>query len=333
MHEGPMSRRMVLRAGMAAGGATLLAPRRAAAQGSWPDRPVRMLVGFAPGGVADVAGRLLGEALRPLANGQPFVVENRPGASGMVAAAAVARSAPDGQVLLVAPGTITILPTMMKNMAIDVVKDLDPISLFVTSPNVLIVNKDFPAKDLPSFLALLRGRPAEDVAYASSGIGTTVHFFAARLERAANIRMRHIPYRSSNESITAVVAGDVPVGVSAVNSALPHIQSGAVRAIAIGSPKRSGFLPDVQTFGEQGLAGFHSDTWIGLVGPAGMAAALKAHIAALAKQVMEEPAMVRRLAALGAEPVGLGPEEFRALILREVAEFKELGASLGIQPE
>lgn len=317
---------------LAAGAGTAVASTARAQEKPWPDRPVRLLVGFAAGGVADVSARLLGEALRPLA-GQPFVVENRPGASGVVAASVVARSAPDGHTLLVAPGTITILPTMMKSLPIDVLKDLDPVTLFVTSPNVLIVNNAVPAKDLASFLALVRSRPPEEMAYASSGIGTTVHFFASQVERATGIRMRHIPYRSSNESITAVVAGDVPVGVSAVNSALPHIQSGAVKAIAIGSPKRSSFLPDVPTFAEQGYPDFRSDTWIGLVGPAGMPAALKEKIAGLSRQVMAEPSMVQRLAALGAEPVGLGPEAFRGLLEREVREFRELGAAIGIQPE
>jgi tripartite-type tricarboxylate transporter receptor subunit TctC len=198
---------------------------------------------------------------------------------------------------------------------------------------VLIVNNAVPARDLASFLALVRSKPPEEMAYSSSGIGTTVHFFASRIERAADIRMRHIPYRSSNESITAVVAGDVPIGVSAVNSALPHIQSGAVRAIAIGSPQRSTFLPDVPTFAEQGLPGFRSDTWIGLMGPAGMAPGLVSRIAELSTRAMADPTMRQRLALLGAEPVGLGPAEFRQLIGREVREYRELAAAIGIQPE
>lgn len=325
--EGRLARRTLL----AAGSAALPLPARAQVP-PWPDRPVRLLVGFAPGGVADVAGRLLGEALRPLV-GQPFVVENRPGASGVVAAAQVARAAPDGHALLVAPGTLTILPTMMRSVPFDILGDLQPITLFVTSPNVLLVNRSLPVQDLAGFLAYVRGRPAEDVAYASSGIGTTVHFFASQIERATGIRMRHIPYRSSNESITAVVAGDVPVGVSAVNSALPHIQSGAVRAIAIGSPGRSAFLPDVPTFAEAGHPTFRSDTWIGLVGPAGLPPALTARIAELSTRVMGEPTMRQRLAALGAEPVGRGPDEFRALMTREIRDFRELGAAIGIQPE
>ncbi|WP_426960073.1 Bug family tripartite tricarboxylate transporter substrate binding protein [Muricoccus radiodurans] len=313
-------------------GAAIFARGARAQAPSWPDRPVRLLVGFAPGGVADVAARLLGDALRPIV-GQPFVVENRPGASGVVAASQVARAAPDGHTLLVAPGTMTILPAMMKNLPIDVLRDLDPITLFVTSPNVLLVHNSVAVRDLPGFLELVRSRPPEDMAYASSGIGTTVHFFASQIERATGIRLRHIPYRSSNESITAVVAGDVPIGVSAVNSALPHIQSGAVRAIAIGSPQRSSFLPDVPTFAETGYPSFRSDTWIGLEGPAGMPAALTARIAELSTRVMGEPAMRQRLAALGAEPVGMGPEGFRDLMQREVRDFRELATSIGIQPE
>jgi tripartite-type tricarboxylate transporter receptor subunit TctC len=303
------------------------------AQGdAWPNRPVRILVGFGAGGVTDVAIRVMAEALRPSLS-QPIVIENRPGASGMLAAGLAARAAPDGHTLISIPGTITIVPAAMRNLPIDVLKDLTPITLFATSPNVMVVHPTFPARNLGEFVAYARSRPAEDIAYASSGIGTTVHFMAGMLERSANIRMRHIPYRSSTESIQAVIAGEPKVVFSSINSALPHIRSGAVRALGVSSERRSDFVPDIPTFNEQGVRGVRSETWFGLAGPANMPRPLVEHLAGLFNGALRDPALRQRLAALGAEPVGLGPDEFGALMAREVDEFKSLGAAMGLQPE
>jgi tripartite-type tricarboxylate transporter receptor subunit TctC len=328
--------RPTTRRGLTAGAAGLLGlalAHPATAQGeAWPNRPIRILVGFGAGGVTDVAIRLMAEALR-LSLPQPIVIENRPGASGMLAAGLAARAAPDGHVLIAIPGTITIVPAAMRNLPIDVLKDLEPISLYATSPNVMVVHPDFPARDLGQFVAHARSRPAEDVAYASSGIGTTVHFMAGMLERSANIRMRHIPYRSSNESIQAVIAGEPKVVFSSINSALPHIRSGAVRALGVSSERRSDFLPEIPTFDEQGIRGVRSETWFGLAGPANMPRPLIERLAGLFNGVLRDPALRQRLAALGAEPVGLGPDDFRALMAREVDEFKSLGAAMGLQPE
>lgn len=323
------------RRGLIAGGASLLGAgltgAATAQDGTWPNRPVRILVGFGAGGVTDVAIRLMAEALRPSLP-QPIVIENRAGASGMLAAGIAARAAPDGHMLIAIPGTITIVPAAMKNLPIDVLKDLEPLTLFATSPNVMVVHPSFPARTLAEFVAHARSRPPEDIAYASSGIGTTVHFMAGMLERAAELRLRHVPYRSSNESIQAVIAGEPKVVFSSINSALPHIQSGAVRALGVSSERRSDFLPDVPTFTEQGVQGVLSQTWFGLAGPANMPRPLVERIAGLFNGALADPALRQRLAALGAEPVGLGPDEFRALMVREVAEFRSLGAAMGLQP-
>ena len=311
----------------------LAAPGLARAQAEeWPNRPVRILVGFGAGGVSDVAIRLMAEALRPSLP-QPIIIENRPGASGMMAAGLVARAAPDGSTLICVPGTITIVPAAMRNLPIDVLTDLEPISLFATSPNVMVVHPSLPVANAAEFVAYARARPAEDIAYASSGIGTTVHFMAGMLESATGIRMRHIPYRSSNDSIAAVIAGDPKVVFSSVNSALPHLREGSVRALGIGTARRSAFLPDLATFDEQGIAGVHSDTWFGLAGPAGMPRPLTERIAGLFNGALRDPGLQQRLAALGAEPIGLGPDAFRALMSREVAQFHKLAAAMGLQPE
>ena len=326
----------ITRRGLIAGGAGLLGAGiagGASAQGAaWPSRPVRILVGFGAGGVTDVAIRVMAEALRP-GLPQPIVIENRAGASGMLAAGIAARAEPDGHMLIAIPGTITIVPAAMRTLPIDVLKDLQPITLFATSPNVMVVHPAFPARTVAEFVAYARSRPAEDIAYASSGIGTTVHFMAGMLEQAAGIRMRHVPYRSSNDSIQAVIAGEPRVVFSSINSAMPHIQSGAVRALGVSSDRRSSFLPDTPTFAEQGLPSVLSDTWFGLAGPANMPRPLVERIAGLFNGALRDPALRQRLAALGAEPVGLGPDEFAALMAREVEQFRKLGAEMGLQPE
>jgi tripartite-type tricarboxylate transporter receptor subunit TctC len=322
-----MDRRSILGAG-----AALIAGTRFGRAQAWPSRAIQILVGFGAGGVSDVATRLLAEGLRPMVS-QAIVIENRAGASGMIAAGVVARSAPDGHTLLGMPGTVTIVPSVMRDLPIDVLKDLDPISIFATSPNVLVVKADFPARDLREFIAAVKARPAEDFAYASSGLGTTVHLMAGMLERSTGIRMRHVPFRSSADSIRSVMAGELPLVFSSVNSALPFIQSGSVRALGIATEKRSSFLPDVATFDEQGVAGVRSDTWFGLAGPAGLPRPLVEQIASLCDKAMAGAEMRGRLAMLGAEPVGLGPDAARAQMEREVKTFAELTAAMGIRRE
>lgn len=327
MTQSNFDRRQVL-----AAGAALLAGGSGAFAQSWPSRNVQILVGFGAGGVSDVAARLLAEGLRPLVN-QSIVVENKPGASGMIAATAVARSAPDGHTLLSMPGTITIVPSVMKQMPIDVLKELVAITIFATSPNVIVVKADSPYKTLKDLVQEMKQKPPEEFVYASSGIGTTVHLMAGMLERSAGIRMRHVPFRSSAESIQSVLAGQIPIVFSSVNSALPFIQGGNARALAVATKKRSDFLPDVPTFEEQGVAGVQSETWFGLGAPATTPKELVDQIARMSIKVMSDPAMKTRLAALGAQPLDLGPDAARAQMEREVKEFAELAAAMGIKRE
>jgi tripartite-type tricarboxylate transporter receptor subunit TctC len=320
------------RAFLGASAALLTVGGVAEAAETWPAKSVQILIGFGAGGVTDVATRLLAEGLRSRIS-KPIVIENRAGASGMIAAGMVARAAPDGYTLLGVPGTITIVPSVLRNLTIDVKRDLQPITIFATSPNVLVVNPGFPARNVQEFLATIRSKPPNEFAYASSGLGTTVHLMAGMIERAADIKMRHVPYRSSSDSIQSVMAGELPMVFSSLNSALPYIQAGSVRALAVASEKRTTMLPDVPTFEESGLKGIRSDTWFGLAGPAGMPAPLVDTIASLCASVISEPAMRDRLAALGAEPLGLGPDASRAQIESELAAFSELTAAMGIRPE
>jgi len=312
--------------------ASLGLPRLALATDAWPTRNVQILVGFGAGGVTDVAIRLLAEGLRPRL-AKPIVIENRAGASGMIAALTVARAAPDGHTLLGMPGTITIAPSVLKDVPLDVRRDLEPITIFATSPNILIVSSGFAARTLQEFLTIVRSKPRDEFAYASSGVGTTVHLMAGMLERAADIKMRHVPFRSSADSIQSVIAGELPAVFSSLNSALPFIQSGLVRALGVATEQRSPLLTDVPTFGEVALNGVISDTWFGLAGPTGIPRPIVDQISGLCAGVMGDASARAKLGALGAEPLNLGPEASRERINRELTAFAELTAAMAIRPD
>ncbi|MBL8384302.1 MAG: tripartite tricarboxylate transporter substrate binding protein [Burkholderiales bacterium] len=304
----------------------------AAAQEAFPARPVRLVVGFGAGGITDVLARVLAAEL-PKVWGQPVVVENRPGASGVIGAELVARAAPDGHVLLMAPGTHTIVPGLRKQMPYDAVRDFTAITLLASAPNMLVVHAETPYRSLGDYLAAAKARPGE-VAYATSGIGTTVHIAGERLAHLAGVRFNHIPYKSSSQSIEAVVAGQVVSSWSAVNSALPHIRSGRVRPLAVAAEKRSSFAPDVPTFDELGVKGMKSDTWLGVLGPAGMPPALAARINADLVRLLARPDIRERVLGLGAEPVaGIELEKYAALLREEVDGFAAIIRAANIKAE
>jgi len=311
---------------------SLLAMGGAARAQEWPSRPITILVGFGAGGITDVATRLLAEQLRR-ALPKPVIVENRAGATGMIAAGQVARGQADGHLLFGMTGSLTIVPSVMKQVQIDVLKDLQPVSIYASSASLLVVNQAFPARTLAEFLDLARSKPPKTFAYASSGIGTTVHFMGGMIEQAAKIELLHVPYRSSADSISAAISGQVPIVLSAVNSALPHIQAGTVHALAVATEKRTKFLPDVPTFDEAGLPGIRSDTWFGLAAPAGTPRAIIDKLASLCDKAVREPSVLEKLDLLGAETVALGPDAARQQMQREVKSFAQLATALGIQPE
>lgn len=322
-----ISRRSAVGAGMA-----FLAAGGSANSQNWPARPITIVVGFGAGGITDVATRLLAERLQQSLS-TPIVIDNRSGATGMIAAGVVARAQPDGYTLFGMTGSLTIVPSVLQDVSIDVLRDLKPISIYATSPSLLVVGADFPARDIKGFLDIVRARKPGEIAYASSGIGTTVHLMAGMIERAANIQMLHVPYRSSADSIMAVISGQVPIVFSAVNSALPYIKSGSVRALAVATEKRTTFLSDVPTFDEAGLPGIRSDTWFGLAGPAKLPRPMVDRLSSLCRESVKEPAVQAKLASLGAEPLDLDSDAAQAKMQREVASFAELAAAMGIKRE
>lgn len=290
-------------------------------------RPTRIVVGFAAGGIADVLARVYADEFKSRLN-RTTIVENRPGGSGMVAAASVSRAAPDGAMLIMLSGTYSILPAIQK-LSFDPKTALTPIGLIATSPNLLVVRKDAPFGDVKTLVAAAKSNPT--LGYASSGNGTTVHFMSLLLQREAGIKLNHIPYKSSGESLQAVLGGHVPMAFSAVNSALSLIQSGELRALGVAGTKRPAFLPDVPTFAELGYPQVLSDTWLGLAGPMNMPAGLVDTFSGAIADSLKRPDIRRKIADLGAEPVWLGPAEFAEVIASEVDRFEQLARAANIE--
>jgi tripartite-type tricarboxylate transporter receptor subunit TctC len=310
------TRRKVL-AWMAAG---LAIPVAAQAQ-TWPQKPVRIIVPFAPGGntdgIARVIAHRLGETLA-----QQFVVENRPGANGSLAGETVARAAGDGYTLFMAAlPQIAILPALTK-APYDPVKDFAPISNVGTNPFVLTVNPSFPAKTLPEFVDYVRSQPGK-LSYGSGGVGSLAHLTMVLFLRAAKLDMTHVPYKGGGPAMADVVAGHLPLTFGNLSEALPHAKNGTVRLIAVTSEKRIKQLPDVPTVAESGYPGFRTVTWNGLMAPAATPKEIVDKLAHEVALAVKDPAVAQRLVDYGVDPLGEGPDAFAATIAEDIRLWAE----------
>lgn len=302
-----------------------------AAQDAYPSRPVRIVVGFPPGGVTDVIARILAPELQK-EFGQPFVVENKPGAAGVIGADLVAKSPADGHTLLFIPSTHLVHPALRKDIPYDSVGDFTAITLLVTAPNLFIVRADAPWKDLKDFIAEAKAKP-DAIQWASSGIGVSTHLGGELFQHLAGIKLYHVPYKSSTQPVESVISGQVRAAVSALNAALPHIKTGRIRALAVATEKRSAFLPDTPTFEELGVKGMRSDTWIGVLAPAKLSPAIATRLNRFFMAAIARPDMKERIAALGAEPVGVELDKFAALMRNEVEVNTRIVRAANIKPE
>jgi tripartite-type tricarboxylate transporter receptor subunit TctC len=322
----PATRRTLL-AGI---GAALAAP--AVAQEAWPTRSIRLLVGYPAGGANDLVMRgiaqPLGEAL-----GQPVLVENRSGAAGGIAADAAAKAAPDGYTLFSISSAHVLAPSVRRNLTWDPVRDFTPIALGASSPYFFLVHKDFPARTLQEFVAHAKSRPPGSISYASSGVGAGPHLTSSLFMHVAGIRLDHIPYRGDADALVDLMAGRVSCGFLSVAPALPHIASGAIRALAASGAERLSVAPTVPTVAESGFPGFEMGAWWGIVGPAGLPAPIVSKVASAMRPILDAPAFAARYAAMGVVPGKLGTEGFAQLIRNDRVRFEEIARSAGIQPE
>ena len=321
-----MVQRRILIGGLAA------LPLAAGAQEAYPTRPITMLIGFAPGGGTDIVARMLSPRLQEEL-GQPITVENRPGASGTLAAAAAARSRPDGYTLVT--GTVstqcTVAP-LMRPPPYDQLRDFTPIRLVGTLPLVVVVRADSPAKDIAGLSALARGKP-DGLNYGTSGVASQQHLATELLAQKAGLRMTHIPYRGTGQSVTALMAGDVDVNIDTLATYLPHIRAGRMRALATTLPERAASLPDVPTVQEQGFADYDMSVWSRVLGPAGLPAAVVRRWESALGRTIADPSINRRLAESGYIPGGGTAAEAAALVRRDAERLGRLVQAAGVRLE
>jgi tripartite-type tricarboxylate transporter receptor subunit TctC len=309
---------------------TLLAVVPAHAQ-DWPQRPVKIIVPFAPGGNADGMARIIGQRLGEVF-GQQFVVENRTGAGGTIAVDSVVRSPADGYTLLwgVQP-QIVIIPHMQK-VNYDPVKDLAPISVLATNPFVLVVNSKLPVKSVAEFVSYVKAQPGK-LSYGSSGVGSVAQLAMALFLKRANIEMTPAHYRGNAPALTDVVAGHIPAMFSTLADALPHATSGAIRLLAVSGDKRAPQVPDVPPVGEAGYPGYKVITWNGLMAPAQTPKPIIERTAAEVARAVKDKGFAERLTKFGVDPLGNNPSEFAELIAAELPLWAEAVAIAGVKPQ
>ncbi len=290
---------------------------------AYPVRPLRLVVPFPPGGSTDIVARLvaqkLGEALD-----QPMIVDNRAGAGGMIGAENVARSAPDGYSLLLASsGPIVIVPALQPKLGYDSVRDFAPVSIIATIPTMLVVNEKVPAKNVAELIALAKARPGK-LNFASSGVGATPHLAGEVFKSMAGVDIGHVPYKGSAPALTDLMGGQVDMMFEQIPAVLPHVQSGKLRALAVGSAQRVAALPDLPSISESGLPGFDVVSWFGIMAPAGTPAPIVSRLRAELMKIMRMPDVSEKLASLGAEPQASTPQAFSQTIVAELPKWAEI---------
>jgi tripartite-type tricarboxylate transporter receptor subunit TctC len=294
-----------------------------------PERSVRLIIAFPPGGSTDILGRLIAPRMGEVL-GTMVTPENRSGASGAVGAGFVAQAAPDGATILLDSGGQSVNPFLMRGLGFDYVRDLTPVTLLATLPLILITGAEYGVADLPALLARLRAAP-DQARYGSVGVGSRTHLASASLLRRAGLKGEHIPYRGGADQMAGLLRGDVPFGFTSLALAAPLIREGRARAIGLSAPTRSTAFPALPTISEQGFAGFQMGDWLGLLAPAATPALVIARLAAAAKDSVEQPALAPRLEALGLTPAADGPEAFARFLAAERAEMRELIAAEGVR--
>ena len=297
-----------------------LAAGSAAAQTNWPDKPVKLIVGFTAGSATDVSGRLMAQKLQE-AWGQPVVVENIAGNSGAIGVDRVAKAAPDGYTLMWSGNAaITLLPSLQK-LPFDPLKDFDHITIALGTASVILVNNDLPVKSLADLVAYAKANPGK-LSYGSPGVGTPQHVAGEMLCTLAGIKMEHIPYRGAN--LTDVMSGVVPVGVQNAGASLPFVNDGRVRGLAITSLKRSSAAPNLPTVAEQGFPGFEALSWFGLMAPKGTPQPILDKVREAAMKALSDPDLKPKFAALGLEPIGSTPAEMSAIMAADIPKWEKV---------
>lgn len=305
-----------------------LAPATAGAADRYPSKPVRIVVGFAAGGPTDLVARLLASKLQS-ALGQPFIVENKPGAGSNIASDLVAASPADGYTLLLAAAPIAMNGYLYKNLKFDVQKSFEPVSMLMSAPSVLAVNPATPAQNLAELIALAKQQPGK-LTFASTGNGGSPHLAGEMFKQRAGIDIVHVPYKGAAPAMSDVMAGHVTMSFMTAVSALPNLKNGNPRPIAVAAAQRMPQLPDVPTMSEAGLPGFISDSWNGLFAPAGTPKEIVDTLQRETAKAMAAPDVREKLLAQGAIPLGGSSADFRAHIKKEVEHWGKVLKSVKV---
>jgi len=302
------------------------------ARADYPDKPIRLIVPFAPGGVTDTSGRLVAEALGKRL-GQSIVVENKPGASGNIGTQQVALAAPDGYTLLLGfDGTLVINPHVFPNFPFDVQKDLAPVGKIGDATLIIVAHPSFPAKTLGELIAYSKKQP-DGVSYGTSGVGGTPHIAGELLKQRTGARLTHIPYKGGGQAMTDALGGNIPLVYTAVAGALQHVKAGKLVPIAVSSAKRVGSLPDTPTFIEAGVPGFEVSSWVAILAPAKTPHAVVDKLNRELNAVLNDPAIVEKLATLGITATPGSPQQLADQIRTDLAKYGPVVKAAGIKAE
>jgi tripartite-type tricarboxylate transporter receptor subunit TctC len=303
----------------------------ASAQTGFPTKAVHLFVPYPAGGAVDILARTLGDELSKNW-GQPVIIENRPGAGGLVASQALATSAPDGYTLIVVASGHATNPFLYPKIPYDTFKDFTPISLLASSPNILLVRADSPYKTLADLLAQARAKPGS-LSYGMAGNGTSTHLAGELLKNLAKVDIVAIPYKGGGPAMNDLLGGQIPMSFNNGPESVGQISAGTVRALGVTTAKRAPFLPDVPTIAEAGVAGYDTGVWWGLVGPAGMSATIVAQLSSDFVAALKAPAVRDRLNTLGAAPIGSSPKEFDAVIHADYEKWGPIIRAAGMKAE
>lgn len=323
------SRFLLLAAAMAA---WPLSAQHAEAQSSFPERPITLVVAFAPGGSTSIVARAVSDKMSE-ALGQKIIVDNRAGAGGTIGTKAVAGSAPDGYTIALGyTGTLAIGPTLYTNAGYDPRKDFAPIGMIGNAPNSLVVNPTFPAKTVAELIAYAKTNPGK-VSFGSAGVGTASHVSGEYFATAAGIKLVHVPYKGTGPALTDLIGGHIPMAFAPIPATHSQISSGTLRALAVTSAARTSLLPDVPTIAEAGLAGFDASLYYGLVAPAGTPRPIIDKLSAALRAALASDDVKKRLVADGTEVTPSTPEEYAAFIDRDEKKWSQIVKASGAKGE
>jgi tripartite-type tricarboxylate transporter receptor subunit TctC len=298
---------------------------------TWPAKPITLVVPFAAGGTTDIIARAVGQKLGEALH-QSVVIDNRPGAGGTLGAASVAKAAPDGYTFFMATVAHTMAPGLYKSLPYDFSKDLDPIGLVALTPNVLLVNPSVPVKSVAELVAYIKAHPGA-VNYGSAGKGSTEHLSGELFRSLTGTDIAHIPYKGGAPMMTDLIGGQIQMAIETSPSAAPHVRSGAVKALAVTTPRRSSAYPGVPTLDEAGVKGFDVTTWYAIMSPHGTPAAIESRMAAELGKVLRQPEVQRRFEEQGVSAGDLTPEQLAAFIRAETAKWAQVAKDSGVVPE